>query len=141
MATLTGGANNSFLPDAKKASLGTGVIGEAIMSLKPNQIPGLKPRPTKLPSLPPKRQSQHSPSQLSMYKTQSMNPYRALVAAPLGSLPAEPMRTGRRIGIHHCSIEFNGAASLKPAIHVASSSLSITNAKTGSQTKLLSQSS
>ena len=57
MATLGG---DSFFPEAKKASLGTGIVGEAINSPKNSiaQQPifaGVKHRKTRLPCLPMKR--------------------------------------------------------------------------------------
>ena len=115
MATLDAG----FFPETKKASLGTGIVGEAIISpSKTSTIGqplfiGLKARGTKLPSLPPKRQSQ-SPIQMSMYKTQSMNPYKAVVATNHpGNKDVVP--ASKYIGIHHCSIEFNAGA-LRPTM-------------------------
>ena len=43
-----------------------------------------------------------------MYKTQSSNPYKAVVAQNDNS--KEEVPTSKYIGIHHCSIEFNAAA-------------------------------
>ena len=144
MATLESGG---FYPDnTKKVNLGTGIVGEAIMSptktttqaVTPNQLfarLASKPRvggATRLPSLPPKRQSQ-SPSHLSLYKTQSTNPYKAVVATNRQD-NKDVVPASKYIGIHHCSIEFNAAA-LKPAMQVTGG-LKIE----ASQKRLLSQS-
>lgn len=100
-------------------SLGTGIVGESI-SPKHSEIEFQKSRQMKLPCLPPKRASQtivHS----AMNKTQvkqsivNLNPYRALVtpiinvskAKRLANVTSNKPAVNRRIGIHHCSIEFN----------------------------------
>ena len=51
-----------------------------------------------------------------MYKTQSTNPYKAVVATNRQD-NKDVVPASKYIGIHHCSIEFNAAA-LKPAMQV-----------------------
>ena len=58
---------------------------------------------------------------MSMYKTQSMNPYKAVVATD--RTLKDPVPMSKFIGVHHCSIEFK-AASLKPAIQIEQESAS-----------------
>ena len=55
-----------------------------------------------------------------MYKTQSMNPYKAVVAAnrPGNKDNNTVIPVSKYIGIHHCSIEFNAAA-LKPSMQIS----------------------
>ena len=51
---------------------------------------------------------------MSMYKTQSMNPYKAVVATNHpGNKDVGP--ASKYIGIHHCPIEFNAGA-LRPTM-------------------------
>ena len=50
-----------------------------------------------------------------MYKTQSMNPYKAIVATDRSIKDAVPM--SKFIGVHHCSIEFKQGA-MRPAIQI-----------------------
>lgn len=102
---MTTNYDTRLFSDGKKASLGRGIVGEAIISPQnPTMFAGLKPRKTKLPTLPPKRASQ-SPLQIAMYKTQSMNPYKAIVKTH--HIGKEIIPASKYIGIHHCSIEFN----------------------------------
>ena len=78
----------------------------------------MRPPKNRLPYLPPKRNSQLVPSQLTLYKTQSSNPYKAVVSQ--NDTSKEEVPTSKYIGIHHCSIEFNAAA-LKTSMQVAAS--------------------
>ena len=101
-------------------SLGTGIVGESI-SPKQSEAELQKSRQMKLPCLPPKRASQ-TMGQTGMNKVQvkqsivNLNPYRALVTPIIGVNKAQAHASvsstnkpvvNRRIGIHHCSIEFN----------------------------------
>ena len=112
-------------PDAKKVSLGTGIVGEAILSPKSELASALmKPKQTKLPSLPPKRSPAKSPRDLQqkiLYQTMTTNPFKALVAPKANS---NEVPASKYIEIHHCSIEFNNQKPVpppvrqKPTLHV-----------------------
>ena len=64
-----------------------------------------------------------------MYKTQSTNPYRAVVASYTNGFEYVP--ASKKIGIHHCSIEFK--SDLKPdhddQIHGRASSIAASSIK------------
>ena len=98
------------------------------MSPKINRY-GFQGQQTKLPRLPHKRSPKSPTNQLSMYKTQSTNPYRAVVASYTNGFEYVP--ASKKIGIHHCSIEFK--SDLKPdhddQIHRRASSIAASSIK------------
>ena len=99
--------------EARKVSLGTGVVGEAILNGK-TPSPSQSPARGQLPSIRPKRKLNPN-SQLNMYKTQSMNPYRAIVAKQ--ETGKDVVLASKFINVHQCSIEFN-AVSLKSGMRI-----------------------
>jgi hypothetical protein len=122
MSDTTHHANQStirstgFSKDFRKVSLGSGIIGAAILS----PVNKEKPKKTQLPRLPIKR-SPNPTTHPSLYSTRSgnpayqsfdktfslsMNPYKALVAT---SRNKKEIGGSKYIGIHHCSIEFNSS--------------------------------